>query len=141
MPTVRRRDLGDFLPAPTPAAVVTALLAGAVFALVGLSVDRGGPVFPSAPAPRYQDALQQEQQRTTELLRKIEIEVAAPSRASLRAPVVTVREPRPAPVIAARPRVTPRRNVSAGIWSAAKERQRQLWRRWASSELRKRGAE
>jgi hypothetical protein len=137
----RRLRFADVLPAPSPAIVIAAVIAGAVFASIGLQVDRG-VTLPRAVAITESEPLQQEQQRTTELLRKIEIEVAAPSRASLRAPVVTVRSPRSAPVIASRPRVTPRRNtVSAGIWSATAERQRQLRRDWIDRELSRRASD
>jgi hypothetical protein len=136
----RRLRFADVLPAPSPAIVIAAVIAGAVFASIGLQVDRG-VTLPRAVAITESEPLQQEQQRTTELLRKIEIEVAAPSRASLRAPVVTVREPRSAPVIASRPRVTPRRNVSAGIWSATAEAARAERRRWIDRELSRRASD
>lgn len=139
MPTVRRREFGDLIPAPTPGAVVTAVLVGAVFALIGLSIDRGETVFPmreTAP-PRYHQALQNERQRTQELLRKIEAEVAAPSRSSLRPPVVVVRSAerrqprdRPAPT-----------GITASVWSAKAEKARAERRAWIDRELSRRASD
>lgn len=131
MPTAQRRPLIDLIPKPTPAAIAVAVLAGAVFASVGMTVQEQSPQVERREA-REPARLQRERKRTHELLNKIHRALAEPaerSAAPMRTAITVSRPPR---VAVSAPVTVP----LSGVWSAEREKWRDGWRSWADRRLK-----